>query len=66
MKFTRVLVSGQNSEEKRYDPEMYDYFQRMYMIVKTNKILTQQSWDEMVAIWDDLRNHYPEYNWLHN
>lgn len=66
MKFTRVLVSGQNSEEKRYDPEMYDYFQRMYMIVKTNKIINQQSWDEMVAIWDDLRNHYPEYNWLHN
>merc|ERR1719225_2585012 len=51
--------------ERRYDPELYSYFDTMYSIVKTNNI-NQQVWDEMFAAWEAMKVHYPEKEWLHN
>jgi len=65
MKFTKLLKRRQDMNEKRYDPEMYDYFIRMYWIVKQNNI-NQQAWDDMIAIWNDMKLNYPDYGWLHN
>jgi len=65
MKFTKTLKRRQDMNEKRFDPDMYDYFIRMYWIVKQNNI-NQQAWDEMIAIWNDMKLNYPDYGWLHN
>jgi len=65
IKFTKVLKRNQDSGEKRYDPELYSYFDTMYSIVKTNNI-NQQVWDEMFAAWEAMKVHYPEKEWLHN